>query len=214
MTIFKSIYRKALVWLTETKAYKWLLLHVIPFVRFSMYYTTIRGWKYHRGYARLEPGHIILTKDNNKLTTLLIGGEFTHAALCVGINSESKINFEIAEMTHHNYTKSHFFDLCKEADRVVILECTDFDSEYVEQMIEKCLTFQDAAYDTEFSLGVQALYCSELVYQADFERRLKVDLSDLAGLGREYISPTGLYQAKNVVVVWDSEGEVPPKGFF
>jgi len=54
-------------------------------------------------------------------------------------------------------------------------------------------------------MGVKALYCSELVYQSDFERRLDVNLEDLAGLGRKYISPDGLYKAKNVRVVWDSD---------
>jgi len=110
-------------------------------------------------------------------------------------------------MTHENYTRSHFFDLCMEADRVVILRCKDFDSDYIQKVIQKCLSFQNAVYDVHFTLGVKSLYCSELVFQSDFERRLKVDLSDLAGIGLPYISPTGLYQAENVEIVWDSDQE-------
>jgi hypothetical protein len=115
--------------------------------------------------------------------------------------------YEIAEMTHTDYTKSHFFDLCKEADRVCILECVDFTPDYVEAMIARCLSFESARYDSEFTLGVEALYCSELIYQADFAKFLEVDLSDLAGLGRPYLSPDGIYQAENVRVVWDSINE-------
>lgn len=203
-----KLFRPLLVWISNTKFYSWLVLEIIPFIRFTTYYTSFKGWKYHRGYNLLQPGHIILTKDNKKLTTALIGGTFTHAAQCVGKHGTAQYpNFEVAEMTHENFTYSHFFDVCKEADRVVILECTDYDLEYVNKVINKCLSFKYAVYDVHFDFGVRALYCSELVYQSDFERRLKVDLSDLAGLGREYISPTGLYNGKNVKVVWDSDAE-------
>jgi hypothetical protein len=194
--------KRLLVFFMHTKLYSWLLLHVIPFIRFTTYYTSLRGKKYHAGYELLKPGHILLTLDRKKLTSLLIPGDFTHAAFCVGKHPDE---YEVAEMTHTNYTKSHFFDICKEADRVVILSCPDFSDGYIQKMIEKCMSFQDAKYDVEFVLGVQALYCSELVYQSDYLRVLQVDLSDIAGLGRPYLSPDGLYAAKNVKVVWDSD---------
>jgi hypothetical protein len=198
-----KLLRRPILWFMQSRLYSWLLLHVIPYVRFSMYYTKLRGKHYARGYWHLSRGHIILTKDNKKLTSLLIGGEFTHAALCVG--KGPSYPFEIAEMTHTNFTRSWFFDICKEADRVVILRCKDWDPEYTDLVVSECLTMEDAKYDTAFELGVKALYCSELVYQADFKRKLKVNLEDLAGLGRQYISPNGLYHAENVEVVWDSE---------
>jgi hypothetical protein len=195
-----------IVGFTNTKFFKWLLLHVIPYIRFTTYYTSLRGWKYHAGYKFLKPGHILLAKDKRKLTTVLIGGEFTHAALCVGLRSQGDF-FEVAEMTHTNFTKSDFFDICKESDRVMILECIFFDPPYIEKVIEKCLSFHNATYDTAFQLGVEALYCSELVYQSDFEFRIGANLEDLAGLGRPYISPTGLLKAPNVKIVWDSDLE-------
>lgn len=196
--------KRILVWLMNTQAYSWTLKHVIPYIRFSTYYPALRGAKYQEGYAKLKTGHIILTNDSKKLTALLIPGDFAHAALCVNGSGDSK-NFEIAEMTHTDYTKSYFFDLCKEADRVVIIECNDFDEEYTEQVAQKCRGFEGAIYDVKFGLGVKALYCSELVYQSDFEKRLDINLEDLAGLGRDYISPDGLYKAKNIKVVWDSD---------
>lgn len=206
--MFKSFYRKLILAVMQSRFYAWLLMHVVPYIRFSVYYTSLRGKKYAAGYALLKPGHILLTIDRKKLTTLLIPGEFTHAALCVGkVGSPSYPGFEVAEMTHSNFTQSHFFDICKESDRVVILECTDFDHQYVANMIEECLEFKDATYDVAFDLGVKALYCSELVWQADFEKRLQVSLDDLVGIGRPYISPTGLSKAKNVRVVWDSDKE-------
>ncbi len=196
--------KKILVWLMNTDVYAWLTLHVIPYIRLTTYYTSLRGAKYQAGYKLLKPGHILLSVDKKKLTSLLIPGEFTHASLCLSKNGDLD-KYEVAEMTHTNYTKSYFFDICKEADRVVILECLDWDEEYIEKVVSKCLGFEDAVYDVKFGFGVKALYCSELVYQSDVEKRLQVNLEDLAGIGRQYISPTGLYKAKNVRVVWDSD---------
>lgn len=190
----------------ETRPYEWLLKHVIPYVRFTTYYTSLRGVKYHEGYKQLQTGDIILTVDKRKLTSLLIPGDFAHAALCVAKRSgRGKSFYEIAEMTHTDYTRSFFFDLCKEADRVVILRCDDWDHQYVKEVVKMCRTFENATYDSQFSLGIKSLYCSELIYQADFERRLDVSLEDLAGLGRDYISPDGLYMANNATIIWDSE---------
>ena len=182
-----------------------MLLKVIPYVRFTTYYTSFRGWKYQRGYALLQPGDILVGVDKKKLTHLLIEGTFSHAIQCVAKGTE----FECAEMTHHNFTRSCFFDICKEADRVVILRCRDYDAAYIEKVIAACLSHADATYNVTFELGIPALYCSELIYISDVEKRLQVSLADLAGLGRPYISPDGLYQAKNVDVIWDSDQEIP-----
>jgi len=213
---------KFILWLMGTNFYKYVLLNIIPFVRFSMYYTKIRGNKYHEGWNILKPGHIILTVDDKKLTSLLIPGTMSHAALCVNHRKLDPRSYEIAEMTHTNYTRSDFFDICKESSRVLIAECTDWSPEYIPKVIEACNSLRAAKYDLEFEFGVKALYCSELVVQADkiaYQKELKeldaasgrglqlrVDFSDLAGLGRPYISPDGLLFGKNVRVLWDSEG--------
>lgn len=169
-----------------------------------MYYTKIRGHQYALGYSKLRPGDIILSVDKKKLTSLLVPGTFTHASFCV-YKGPSLAFFEVAEMTHNNFTESYFFDICKEADRVVILRCTDFDREYTKKVVEKCLSLSASQYDVEFNLGIEALYCSELIYQSDFERRLDLNLDDIHSLGTKYISPDGIYKAKNVKVIWDSE---------
>ena len=190
----------------ERDSYNYMLKNVIPYIRFTTYYTSFRGWMYHLGYKLLKEGDIILTQDKKKLTTYAIGGEFAHAAQCVSKDGE----FEVAEMTHKDYTKSCFFDLCKEADRVVIIRCRDWDKEYTQKVIEECLKHEDAVYDNKFKFGVGALYCSELIYLSDIEKRLDVSLEDLAGIGRPYISPFGLYNAKNIDVIWDSEKAIKP----
>ena len=56
----KKIYKKFLAWFMTTKLYKWSLKSVIPYIRFTMYYASLRGWKYHQMYKELSAGDIIL----------------------------------------------------------------------------------------------------------------------------------------------------------
>ena len=191
----------------QTKAYYYLVKSVIPYIRFTTYYTSLRGKKYHKLYKELMAGDVILTIDKKKLTTLLIPGEFSHAAMCVSLDQK----WEVSEMTHTDYTKSTFFDICKESDRVVIMRCkscpvsADTSYENIDKAIEKCKSFEGAKYDVSFDLGIHALYCSELIYQSYEDNFLEADLEDLVGLNRPYISPVGLYYAKNLRVVIDSD---------
>ncbi len=190
--------------LMETKVYKYFLKNIIPYIRFSMYYPKLRGFEFEEIRKVIKPGDIILTVDKRKLTSFLIPGEFSHAALFLGF----KNLFQVAEMTHEDFTKSFLFDVCKQSDRVLVLRCQAIsnDLDYIFRMTRYCLSFENAKYDSSFSLGVNALYCSELIYQSDFEKRIEYDLSDLAGIGQSYISPDGLLQAHNCYCVYDSDG--------
>lgn len=204
-----------------SKLYKWMLRKFFPYARFSTQYTKITGSVYNEGLQYLRPGYFILTRDNHKASTFFIPGFMSHAAVVVGepgIYGKVKWpkgypGFEIAEMTVKNYTKSFFYDICKEADRVLICTCADWSEDDEKQVVKNALKLDDAKYDIHFSLGVKELYCSELVYQADAmgPNKLRVDLSDIAGLGRPYISPDGLLFGENVMVVWDSEDELTYK---
>lgn len=185
----------------ETRIYAWVM-DKIPFIRFSTYYSSLHGKTYREGYDMLRPGDILLTKDKWKLTSFLIPGEFPHAALCVRKSPQE--GFEVAEMTRVGYRMSEFFDLCHEADHVLILRCLAWDDEYVKKVVETGLSYEGTDYDIAFELGVKSLYCSELIVASDPEKRLQVSYDDFIGLGRPYISPTGLLRAKNIEVVWDS----------
>lgn len=222
------MYRKLMIKLLDSKAFNWLAIHILPYIRFSFYYVSLRGDKYNNGYAVLKEGDIIGSIDYKKLTGAIIpkatGGILCHSAYCMGKRNPNNINdryaailpnsiqgngLEMAEMTHLNFTFSDFFDICKEAERVIIFRCVDYDEEYIRRMTAEILSLRYKTYDSAFSLGVEALYCSELIYQADLNAggRLKCSLGDLAGLGRPYISPDGLLASKNVVVIWDSENQ-------
>ena len=190
---------KSIEWLMTTKLWKHVLMKIIPFIRFSMYYTDFTGVQYNALNKVLHPGDVLLCIDKRKLTTKLIPGEFSHAAMCISRDGV----WEIAEMTHHNYEKSCLFDVCKQSDRVVILR-PQLPLGQINSAIDKCKSFEGVDYDITFSLGVEALYCSEMVYESYSENALGVNISDLLGLGKPYISPSGLYTAKHLEVVIDS----------
>jgi len=208
MNIFTTIKSRIVLWIMQSRIYNWLIVKVIPFIRISFYYSDMRGYKYKRAYKLLKVGDIIVCKDKWKLTTWLIPGEFSHAALCIAKGDDGELEFEIAEMTHNGFTKSTFYDIFRESTRLVILRCKDWDENYINKVVNKCKSFNDTPYDNSFVLGVKALYCSELIYESDFQGRLKVSLEDLMGLGRPYISPIGIYNAENVEKIWDSDVEV------
>jgi hypothetical protein len=201
----KKIYRKIILTIFQTTFFSYIILKIIPYIRFNFYYTNFPGWKYKRGYRLLKPGDIILTKDKWKLTSMLIPGEFCHAALCV--DKSISTEFEVAEMTHTHFTKSNFYDICRQSTRVKIIRCKDWDEEYIQKVIEKCKSFENTEYDVTFSLNIKTLYCSELVNESDFENKLDISYSDILGLGMPYISPTGLSRAKNIKTIWDSNLE-------
>ena len=197
--------KAALVCFMQTKLYAWILLRLLPNIRFSTSYSRMTGRQYAALYDTLEPGDIILAINYHNLTGFLIpkitGGEVSHAALCV---SKGGQDYEVAEMQASGYTKAMFYDVCRNADRVIVGHCTDWDAAYKKLVVERCLTFEGVPYDIQFTLGIKSLACSELVYEADFERRLKCSLEDTAGLGRPYISPEGIRRSENFVVKADS----------
>jgi hypothetical protein len=193
--------RKLIFKFMQSSFFKWVLKYIIPYVRFSTQLPKLNGEAYFASYFQLRPGHIILTVDRKRISTILIPGIFSHAAFCVNVGSGT----EVLEMTHTDFTESRFYDLARASDRVVILECMDWTESYIKDMISKAWSFRNAKYDNEFKLGVEALYCSELIYQADFLKTLKVDLSDFAGIGRPYVAPDDLLFAKNVYCTFDSD---------
>lgn len=193
--------KKLLLWILESKLTHNFILKVLPWWRITNWYAEIDGAQHMLGYRMLEPGDIIVTLDKHKIAAILIPGEWSHAAVCVGKGTP----YEVAEMTHSGFTKSAFFDICKQSDKFAIYRMFKADSRYIQSFIERVKGYEGTAYDTTFSLGIKTLYCSELPYQADVEHKLQADIEDLAGLGRPYLSPTGLSKAEGLKLVFHSD---------
>jgi hypothetical protein len=193
------------------KVYKFFVRRVLPKLRFTNNYTRLDGLEFKEMYRLMQEGDIVFSIDRKKGSAAIIGGEWSHAAICIAKN-ESGI--EIAEMVGTGYREVTFFDFCKEADEVAVKRCIDWDPDYIKVVIEEARSHNKAPYDVQFlfenyagkgSGKVEALYCSEHVYISDVKRILDVDLTDLMGIGHMYLSPTGLYNAKNCVLVMRSK---------
>jgi hypothetical protein len=192
--MLNSLKVKIILWLMKTFAYKFFLKYIIP----NLTLFTATGPTYffkQRVREKMKPGDVLLSKSSGHLTNVLIGGTYSHAAFVVGPD-------KIAEMTANGFDVVDVDKFCKQTTRVCLLRLKEEDDAYGVKMAEKAMAeFSGSEYDLNFSLGVESLYCSELAYQCDFERRFQCDLSDLAGIGRPYISPVGLYQAKGLKII-------------
>lgn len=198
-----KLLKPVILWYLDTKFHRWLLLDVFPRLRFSNKYTRLDGQDYRVAYDRLRPGDIILTSDKRNATTKFVGGLYTHALFCVAKDPSGSEKTELVEMVGEGFKEIDFYEMAKQCDELAIIRCEDFDPDYIERMIKKAFSFRGTPYDVKFQFesGYKGLYCSELVYEIDFERRLQVSLEDVAGIGRQYISPTGLFKAKNGSII-------------
>lgn len=212
LAIAAHLRRRILIRLMEWSLWVWVLRDVIPSIRFSLHSTKMTGRQYRVGYSLLQPGDIILSRNDRALTTICIPGYWSHALLCVGRIDRGDA-YEIAEMVGTGFVKSDFFDTCHQADHVIILRCPEWDLDYARDVIARCMSYDGLPYDFKFAFGVRALYCSELIYQADFEHRLKLTTADMMGLGIvEYVSAQDIREAGNVDVVWDSDQKATAAG--
>jgi hypothetical protein len=220
--MFKKLKYSFLIWLLRTKPYNWSMKHLFPFIRFTTYYAepdnkAFKQWGAleNRGLPYLIKGDLIFAYDSVKFTSKVIGSATkevgghhpyfmpSHIALFVDQNSD----FQIAEMTHHDYTKSTWSDVCRQSTRVVIGRCTAWDPTYVNNtIVPMALSFKNKEYDNSFELSLEKMACSELPYHADLEKRAQVDISPVIG-DKPYITPVGWILGKNIEIIWDSNLE-------
>lgn len=186
---------KFILWLMSTRFYRFLLKYVIPQIQF--FHATGPNYAMKQAIRNsMRAGDVVLTKSGFHLTNLLIGGEFSHAAVVVGPD-------RIAELTANGFDVRSVDDFSKHCTKISLLRLHPDDQAYATQMAINAMSFSDRDYDYRFTLNVDALYCSELVYQCDTEKRLQCDLTDLVGMGCPYISPEGLYAAKGLRPVFE-----------
>jgi hypothetical protein len=184
----------------STRLYRFILKYVIP--QATIFHGRGPSWFFkQRLRENMQEGDVLLSKSSFNLTNILIGGKYSHAAVVV---SKDKI----AEMSANDFDIVDVDKFCKGTTRVTLLRLKIEDKQYAESIAKEAMSFADREYDLDFKLGVEALYCSELCYQADYEGRFKCDLSDLAGIGRPYISPYGLYIAEGLKVVSSWEDKI------
>lgn len=149
-------------------------------------------------YSKLLAGHILMGIDRKKLSSWLTPGEMAHAALCImGCG-------RVAEMVGEGFQYVDADDFCRHYDRVLLLECDDWDDDYIGQvLVPVAHEFRTTTYDHAFRPGAKCLYCFELIEAVDTEHRLQLVYESL--LGRKLVTGDSILKAPNVRVVVDTD---------
>lgn len=167
------------------------MLHIVPKIRFTMGLPKFSGIQYENLKGYLKPGDILVSVDRSKLSTLLIPGEWSHAAIWTGTH--------VMEALPGGVEKNLLYDFCRTADDIGVVSYKD--QAYAQVMATEAEKYLGLEYDAKFSMGPEQVYCSELVFLADKERRLKLNLQDFHGIGMDYICPDDVWNAQDCAKV-------------
>lgn len=183
----------------------WGVREVLPRLRFPTW--GIPQDLQARGKRHLRTGDILLSASAIGLSSILTPG-IDHAAFVLGAEPEAHIA-AIGEMTRHGFGIVTWCEFCDHSRRVLICRCEDFEAEYIAEMVAHCMKVgHGAAYDMQVEQGDDELTCAELVYEADFDRRIKVKPWRPWWSLAEVLTPQQLLDADNVRVIWDSAGKL------
>lgn len=174
-------------WLMRTKIYSYVVLYLVPKIRFSTSYAKFDGESYDKLKATLKNGDVLVMVDEYKLSSFLIPEKWSHAGIY--------FDGYVYEMVTPHIKKTHLYDFCKASNEVAAYRCPLFPYEYIKEMhklADKLLKLK-VPYDVMFADDYQKLYCSELVIYLDFKKYIVCDRTK--SLGLSYVSPTDLTQS-------------------
>jgi cell wall-associated NlpC family hydrolase len=105
-----------------------------------------------------KPGYVLLSRARGEFSNLFIPGHWSHAAILAD-------NEKVVEATYHGVVETDLIDFVLKKDYVALMEPT-FASESIRETSGVfALSYIGKPYDFMFDSGVDAFYCSELVYQ-------------------------------------------------
>ena len=162
----------------------------------------LRPEDYRRVLALLQPGDVVLSREALRPTNLLIKGRMKHGAMFVGTAGG-----EVDGMVEATYPEARYTNLVavwQYASDVVVLRPEFTDQAGAMDAATAARGFVGTPYDTAFSHGEEALYCSELIVSAYGHpielRRLRSSHLGVDGV----ILPDALRTSGAFRVIWDS----------
>lgn len=203
--MMKLFLRRLFIKVATTRTWQWILTWVIPSIRFSRT-IHLNDKAIAKIISILKEGDCLLVRDPMKFSNILIGGRYSHAGICISMDYAMPV---IGEMGHAGYQELNLVKFLGYARHVVVLRPKNYTTEYGAKMaiIARRKGLMSKGYDFVFKFDEKTLYCSELVFVADVERRYRANTQDLAGLGHHYISPDGLYKAKGAKILLEIRNE-------
>jgi hypothetical protein len=183
----------------ETWAYRHIFCWLVRTIRLPILYGRLSNATIAHIDRLIKPGDIILVGNPWKLQAWLIPGPFDHGALVVDRTEKSAV---IGEMTASGYGEVPFKNWLKHYTKVAVLRCATWDKEYIEKMLAFIRKLWGTPYNDQFTFGPESLYCFAMCVAADADKLMRVDTSDLLGLGREYINGDDLFNSPDVCYIY------------
>ena len=161
-----------------------------PFVR------NLSERRYPDYVNKLKHGSLVF-KSTSQLYTYLLFGEWHH----VGVY-DATIN-KVIEFTPEGFECTGPYAFFDSATRISIKICNTFDKEYIRKLIVNLHSLKYKNYAiSNLEKNSPSIYCSSFIYLADTEKRIKCSTKDFLGLGFEYITPQGIYNANNLTEIY------------
>lgn len=139
----------------------YLLKLLYPFMKFAAKLgkpePKVTAEFYYELVDKLEVGDILLSKEDLKLTNVLIPGFWSHAAIYAEKNY-------VVEAIGSGVIKTPLVQWVLSKDHIMVLRMKNVSKELRERAGQFSLDHVGEGYDYEFSSGNQAWYCAELAY--------------------------------------------------
>lgn len=200
----------------------WLRLRILrvlkPFLAWSSgvhapwTHKRINGLVFQKIAPQLKPGSVFVTKIRGDLTSFIIPGFWSHAAIFTP--TKAQYGEFVTEAEGPGVIKTDLITFLTSKDEVMVLE--PYVPDYVKARAAEIAETQLGKpydYDLDFSMSDEkAFYCSELVWwsyaQACKEFNVPCPFIPQIELGVETISPDNIANSANFHVVFDSRKQV------
>lgn len=122
----------------------------------------------------IKKGDILVSRIYDLMNNVFIPGKFDHVAIYAG---NGWILETRGEPVNFKILKKMFY-----SDNVILLS-SNLDDEYRDKMIAEGEKYLTLPYDYQFRMDIKTgVYCSELVYYCDYEKRLKIPTRSRFGI--------------------------------
>ena len=151
---------------------------------------------YYLCRTMLQPGDILISREDLKLTNVFIPGFWSHVAIYVG---KAKFDETVVEAIGKGVVQTPFVQWVLQKDHVAVLRFKDAAFEEALTAAHFAILQEGKPYDYQIQPGTKAWYCAELAWGAyDHSMNGKCPLKPKKVLGVDAITPESF---------WDHAGD-------
>jgi len=139
----------------------------------------------------LANGDFLFTRRDYFLKNLVVPGRYHHVGFW---DKERQV---VIEMQNEGYEETQLEDFLARYTEVVVSKCEKFDVSYRTKFVGNLRSYSSKEYDSNFSYNTKNMYCSEMGFQADQDRRMEYIPEKI--LWKTVIVPYGMFKSKHMV---------------